>query len=437
MRLFRTLVIALGLIGLTLSLAPAAETTPPKPRVKLTKWLPLFEAARLQARKEKKIILAYFSGSDWEDYTKKLEKDVLNTDMFRDWAAQNVILFQADFPRDHKLSANTKSQNDQLKQRYSIIKVPTFILMDNSGLPFARAGYDEAKLRDDEGKGEPKAWIKYLEETIKNRPPDEELNKQKNLAECLAYGKKHYLSSVLLINQGRLDRFVQAKDELVKNQQFVRFINRNVAYAEIEWPFDSDNSPEAEAFRLFAADQKIGPAPLQLVVYDMQTRKVKGKILSVDPARVDTIIALIQGWLPRLDYNNGWIEDYRQAQAIAQQQKRYLFLAFTSMDASEFSKKIDEEVFQSDEFKAFAQETGVSPRRFPDGHDPAGGHDDAEQNPGRDVRHSGLSDDDRDEPAGPKDRGFQIHERRPRPLHERIDGSGQKRRGASGATDRG
>ena len=65
----------------------AAPAEPPtSPSSKLTgKWLVNFDAATLQARKEKKLILAYFSGSDWEPYTQKLEKDVLNTDMFRDW----------------------------------------------------------------------------------------------------------------------------------------------------------------------------------------------------------------------------------------------------------------------------------------------------------------------------------------------------------------
>lgn len=330
----------------------APAPVPPKP--KLTKWNVIFELAQLQARKEKKLILAYFSGSDWEDYTQKLEKDVLNTDLFRDYAAKNLVLMKIDFPRDKPLSGNLKSQNDRLKKTYSIIKVPTFILMDNSGLPFARFGYDEAKLRDDEGKDQPLGFLKYLDETIKNRPPDETLIKQKNIPECIAFGKKHFLSSVFLIQKDHTDRVNALRDELVKNQMFVRFINRNVAYCEEDWPYDSDVSPEATAFRNFAAQWKLGPSPMQLVVWDMQTSKVKWKILSVDPSHVDNIIALIENSLPRLDYNGGWIEDYRTAQAIAQQQKRYIFLAFTSMDSSEFSKKMDEEVFQTPEFKKYA-----------------------------------------------------------------------------------
>src|SRR6185437_5840036 len=158
-------------------------------------------------------------------------KEVLNTDMFRDWAAEHVILFQADFPKEPKKNMGTiKGQNDRLKQRYGIIKVPTFILMDFSGLPFARASYEEAKLRAEETKEHPKAWIAFLEETIKNRPKDEDPVRQKHLRECLRYAKKHYISATILINQGRGEHEMAAKEELMHNQQFIRFLNRNVSF---------------------------------------------------------------------------------------------------------------------------------------------------------------------------------------------------------------
>jgi thioredoxin-related protein len=346
------------LAGCMVSLGPAAEPVKPKPKV--TKWIPLWEGASLQARKEKKVILAYFSGSDWEPFTQKLEKEVLNTDLFRDWAAKNVILLQIDYPREKQLSPSIKGQNERLKQRYSIVKIPTFIFMDYSGLPFARAGWDEARLRDDEAKEQPKAWIKFLDETLRNKPPDEALVKQKNLTECMAYGKKHFISSVILINHDRIDRTLAAKEDLTHNQQYVKFMNRNVAYCEVEWPFDGDNSPDAAAFRTFAAAQNIQPSSLELCVYDMQTNKVNFRLTSIDPARADNIVKMVEEHLPKIDYNSGWIDDYHMATAIAQQQKRYIFICFTSMDSSEYSKKIFDEIFNSDDFQKFARKRLVT-----------------------------------------------------------------------------
>jgi thioredoxin-related protein len=324
-------------------------------KVKQTKWINLYDAAIIQARKQDKTILAYFSGSDWCPFCQKLEKDVLNTPMFQEWAAQNVILLQIDYPRDKKLIGNIKSQNERMKQKFSIIKTPTFVFMDSSGLPYARAGFDEAKLRDEEPKGEPKAWIKYLTETITNKPKDEDIIRQPGLAEGMEFGKKHFRSLLILVTDGRLERVMQTKEELLKNQQFVRWVNRNMAFTEVEWPYDSDTSDKANAFRDFVAKNKVSRSPMQLLIWDMQTNKVKGRLSSITTDHIDNLISQIDAQLPRLDYNLGWIEDFGKAEAIARQQKRYIFIAFTSMDGGEWSKKMFDEIFETEAFKDYAR----------------------------------------------------------------------------------
>ncbi|HET6251223.1 MAG TPA: hypothetical protein VFE47_26305 [Tepidisphaeraceae bacterium] len=355
MHSIRIPLLAATICACLVSCGGAAEL--PKPKPVLTKWIPLWENASSLARKEKKPILAYFCSSDGEAYTGKLEKEVLNTEMFREWAAQNVILFKVDFPREKPLSGNMKSQAERLKKRYSLIYIPTFILMDYSGNAFARGGWDQAKLRDEEPKENPKAWINWLDTSIKNKPPDELIVKQKNLTECIAYGKKHFISSVILINHDQTPRTMTAKDDITHNQTFVKFMNRNVAYCEVEWPFDSDTSLEANTFRQFATAQNLSTtAPLQLCVLDMQTNKVNFRLTAIDPLRADIIVNMIESKLPKLDYNSGWITDWHMANAIAQQQKRYIFICFTSMDAPgvNFSQKIFDEIFKTDEFKKYA-----------------------------------------------------------------------------------
>jgi thioredoxin-related protein len=346
--------LAVGLLSVILLPARFVRAEGPA-KVKETKWINVYDAAIVMAHKQDKTILVYFSGSDWDPYCQKLEKDVLNTPVFQEWAAKNAILLQIDYPKDKKISATLKAQNERLKQKFAIIKVPTFVFLDSSGLPYARAGFDEAKLRDEEVKGEPAAWIKYLTDTIVNKPKDEELIRQPGLAEGIAFGKKHFLSLLLMVTDGHAERVMQTRDDLVKNQAFVRWVNRNMAFAEVEWPFDTDTSEKANAFRAFAAENKLSRSPLQLVVWDMQTRKAKVHLSSINTDHIDTLISQIEAQLPRLDYNLGWIEDYRRAQAIAQQQKRYIFLCFTSMDGGEWSKKMFDEIFDTESFKDYAR----------------------------------------------------------------------------------
>ena len=62
-------------------------------------------------------------------------------------------------------------QNEQLKTRYSVSKTPTVVVLDPWAQPLAdrlrRAG-----RRKEETPGQPKACIEYLDNVLKNRPPD-------------------------------------------------------------------------------------------------------------------------------------------------------------------------------------------------------------------------------------------------------------------------
>src|SRR5258706_3664769 len=109
----RTLVLAALLISLA---APWALCAP----VKQANWLPNMTAALAHAKKQDKLVLAYFSGSDWDEWGKKLDKEVLKTPMFAEWAEKNVILFQADFLATPKKQDLYKKQNEELKTRYQV-----------------------------------------------------------------------------------------------------------------------------------------------------------------------------------------------------------------------------------------------------------------------------------------------------------------------------
>src|SRR3954449_3860780 len=102
-------------VGLTFALgAQVLVAAPPAfPKdARQAKWLTSFTNATGQARKEDKLIVAYFRGSDWDDYCKKLDRDVLNTELFVNWAEKNVVLLDVDFPADKRQSPSQKKHND-------------------------------------------------------------------------------------------------------------------------------------------------------------------------------------------------------------------------------------------------------------------------------------------------------------------------------------
>ncbi len=99
-------------------------------------WLTNFDAAKNEASKEHKYILLSFSGSDWCIPCMRLEKDIFDNDAFTTYAAQNLVLVNADFPRSNKngLSKEQQKQNDALADRYNGQgSFPFTLLLDSNG----------------------------------------------------------------------------------------------------------------------------------------------------------------------------------------------------------------------------------------------------------------------------------------------------------------
>jgi thioredoxin-related protein len=322
---------------------------------KSTDWLINFDRAMTEARKTDRLVMAYFSGSDWDPWCQKLDEEVLETQAFRDWAAKNVVLLRVDFPRDKRISSTVSVQNEQLKTRFSVAKTPTFVFLDPWAEPITRCGYDELRKRKEEKPGEPKAALEYLDHIVKNRPPPIAISTEPDFNAAVAKAKSKYGILVLLITHGNTSYVTSRRDELIKDQQFVKFLNANVTFVSINWPDDSDTSAPAQTFRSFAASQKISPVQFQIIVYDAPYNLIKTRIFAYDPNHSETLIARIQAQLPHIDYNGGWLTDYDVARTVSAQSDRCIFLAFTDMDQGDWSRRMDQEIFETPQFKQYAR----------------------------------------------------------------------------------
>lgn len=105
-------------------------------------WTDNFEQAKAKAASEDKDLLVDFTGSDWCGWCIRLDKEVFQKDVFKTEAPKEFVLVALDYPRDKSLvSEETTQQNNRLKNEYAIRGYPTIYLMDESGRPYARTGY--------------------------------------------------------------------------------------------------------------------------------------------------------------------------------------------------------------------------------------------------------------------------------------------------------
>ena len=123
-------------------------------------WLTSVPQALEKAKKENKMVLLDFTGSDWCGWCMKFRKEALDTQEFAAYAAKNLVLVEVDFPRRTPQAADLKQANKALAAEYHVESYPTFVVLSKDGKELGRQkGYRE---------GGPQPFIARLEKLKNN-----------------------------------------------------------------------------------------------------------------------------------------------------------------------------------------------------------------------------------------------------------------------------
>jgi protein disulfide-isomerase len=96
-------------------------------------WKTDLAKAQEQAKKEKKLILLDFTGSDWCGWCIKLNHDTFSKQEWSAYAKTNLVLVEVDFPRGKEQSDSLKKANEALQKKYKVEGFPTIIVIKPDG----------------------------------------------------------------------------------------------------------------------------------------------------------------------------------------------------------------------------------------------------------------------------------------------------------------
>ena len=123
-------------------------------------WLKSIEEAKVLALDQQKPILLVFSGSDWCRPCIMQHQRVFGSDKFKEYAQENLILVQVDFPKkkDNVLPEAQQAHNGALAQKFNPKGYfPTNVIIDGEENELGRFGFQ----------GNPDQFIAQVEAKIK------------------------------------------------------------------------------------------------------------------------------------------------------------------------------------------------------------------------------------------------------------------------------
>jgi thiol:disulfide interchange protein len=124
-------------------------------------WTTNLDSALASAKKNKKFVLAQFTGSDWCPPCIMMHKNVFSKSSFIRPVSNKFILVKLDIPKSNK---SLTLKNRKIMRDYKVTGVPTILLFGDDGREFSRFGAAEYPTVD--------GFIGKLREELKKKEMD-------------------------------------------------------------------------------------------------------------------------------------------------------------------------------------------------------------------------------------------------------------------------
>jgi len=130
-----------------LSISCQMNTSNPKERekIQLTEikepeqlWYTDVDRAINISKKTGKEIFVFFTGKEWCSWCKKLDRQILSQEDFINYAKENLVLLELDFPKGKR---DLPWKQIELARKFRIQAYPTVILMDSDKNQLGQTGY--------------------------------------------------------------------------------------------------------------------------------------------------------------------------------------------------------------------------------------------------------------------------------------------------------
>lgn len=224
-----------------------------------TRWLTEYSSALTAAEETGRPILTVFTGSDWCQHCRTLERNVLETETFRLWAEERVVLLMIDLPQQG-ISLEERKARSRVCLKYGVRSFPSVVLVAPDGAAITtQAGYH--------GQG-PEAWVATLETRLPTQSVAAANRVHSSLDDAVASARGTKRPVLVMVSRPGDVGATTRVASLMQDPEFESLARDNFVVAQVPPAGALAGAAADTAMDELLGDEELPPEAVEIVVTD-------------------------------------------------------------------------------------------------------------------------------------------------------------------------
>jgi len=244
-------------------------------------WLTSYPQALAAAEETGKPVLAIFTGSDWCQHCRTLERNVLETTEFKQWAADRVILLMVDLPQEG-ISSEERKARSRVCIKYGVRSFPNSVLIAPDGSALAsQAGYRGQETG---------TWLATFNQHTPNRTASAAAKPEvhSSLVTAVESAKGNRKPILVMVSRPGDATATTRLASLMNDPEFESLANEHFVVARVPKGESVNSSDDEVAVAELLGKEGLPPAGVELVITDDGHTPLFKESASEEPRRVVT-----------------------------------------------------------------------------------------------------------------------------------------------------
>jgi thioredoxin-related protein len=208
-----------------------------------------------------KPVLAIFTGSDWCQHCRTLERNVLETPEFRTWASDRVILLMIDLPQEG-ISTEERKARSRVCIKYGVKSFPNSVLIAPDGSALAsQSGYRGQETG---------TWLATFNQhtPIRTASVSTKPEVHSSLVTAVESAKGNRKPILVMVSRSGDATATTRLASLLNDPEFESLANEHFVVARVPKSESATQSEDDAAVAELLGEEELPPAGVELVITD-------------------------------------------------------------------------------------------------------------------------------------------------------------------------